>query len=148
MAIRLSLVTWSSLVAGDLLLEEHVVRLVLVERADHVIAVAPGVGTVEVVLEAVGIGVARDIQPVAAPALAIVRRGQQPVDEALPAASRAVVEKFGGLGGRGRQADQIEISAADQRCRVGFGRRFESALLHGLQQERVDGMAVPARVTR
>ena len=72
-------------VAGDLFGEEGVVRLVLVERADHVVAVSPGIGAVEVVLEAVGVGVARNIEPVPAPTFAVVRRGEQPIDEAFPA---------------------------------------------------------------
>src|SRR6185312_13778772 len=40
------------LVAGELFLEELVVRLVLVERANHVVAIAPSVGPIVVLLEA------------------------------------------------------------------------------------------------
>ena len=72
-------------VACDLFFKKQVVRLVLVEGADHIVAIAPSIGPVEIVLEAVGIGVAGDVQPVTSPALAIVGRRQQPVDHALPA---------------------------------------------------------------
>ena len=56
----------------------------LLKASDHVIAIAPGVRAVEIVLVAVGIGIARDVQPVAPPALAVLRGSQQPVDELLP----------------------------------------------------------------
>ena len=85
------------LVAGDLLLQERVVGFVLIERADHVVAIAPGVGAVVVLLEAARIGVPGDIQPVAAPSLAVVRRGEQRVNQSLPRARGVVREKRGGL---------------------------------------------------
>ena len=64
------------LVASDLFADEAVVGFVAVERIDHVIAVAPDVRPDVVGLEAVRIGVARQIQPLAAPTLAIARRSQ------------------------------------------------------------------------
>src|SRR2546428_12844050 len=57
------------LVARKLLQNEAVVRLVAVERADHVVAIAPHLGADLIVLVAVGIGVARQVQPVPRPAL-------------------------------------------------------------------------------
>ncbi len=64
------------LIGGDLLLNEFVVGLVLVESADHVIAISPGVLIIQVAFESGGIGVPDHIQPVPAPAFAILRRGQ------------------------------------------------------------------------
>ena len=67
-------------VARDLRLHEQVVGHVAVERLNHPVAIAEGVrvglflGGIELV-----VGVARHIQPVAAPSLAVARRGQQPV---------------------------------------------------------------------
>ena len=60
-------------VAGDVLGEEPVVGQVGVEGADDVVAVAPGVGDLVVELVAVRLGVADQIEPVPAPALAVVR---------------------------------------------------------------------------
>ena len=94
-----------------------VVGLVAVEGADDVVAIAPGVGAVRVVLEAVGVGVADDVEPVAAPALAVVRRGEQAVDEFLVGVGRLVGEEGVDLFGRRRQAGQIERDAADERAR-------------------------------
>ena len=67
-----------------------VVRLVVVEALHHVIAIAIGVGTVHVVLVAVGLGEAHHVQPVAAPLLAIMRRGEQAVHHFLPGFGRLV----------------------------------------------------------
>jgi hypothetical protein len=60
-------------IARDLLGDEAGIRFVVVEAADDVVAVFPGVGAVEVVVRAAGVGVAREIEPVAAPAFAVVR---------------------------------------------------------------------------
>ena len=71
------------LVAGELPADEPVVGHVVVERLDHEVAIAPGVRAVVVVLEAVGLGVADQVEPVPRPALAVVRAGEQPVDQPL-----------------------------------------------------------------
>ena len=62
-------------VAGELLDRELVERHVGVEGIDDPIAVAPGEGPAGVFFVAVAVGVARGIEPVAAPALPVVRRG-------------------------------------------------------------------------
>ena len=67
------------LVAGDLLFDEAVVGLVGVERLNYVVAVAPGVGARFVGLEAFAFGVAGEVEPVAAPTLAVLRRGEQAI---------------------------------------------------------------------
>ena len=59
-------------IAGDLLFYENVEGFVLVQRADHVVAIHPGIRTVVVVLKAIGICITRHVQPVPAPAFAIV----------------------------------------------------------------------------
>ena len=60
-------------VAGELLDDELVVGQVAVEGVDDPVAVEPDEARL-VLLEAVGVGVARGVEPVAAPALAVVRR--------------------------------------------------------------------------
>ena len=67
-------------VTGDLLANELRVRLVAIERVDHIVAISPRMEALEVMLAAVGLAEAHDIQPVPAPALAVSRRGQEPVD--------------------------------------------------------------------
>ncbi len=66
-----------NLIAGELFGDEAVVRLVIVERADDVVAIAPGVIAVRIVLEAIGFGEAHDVEPMLSPSLAVVRAGEQ-----------------------------------------------------------------------
>ena len=67
-------------VAGDLLDDELVVRQVAVQGADHPVAVEVDLARL-VFLVAVGVGIARGIEPDASPALAIMRRIEQPLDQ-------------------------------------------------------------------
>ena len=75
--------------------DEFVERFVVIQRGDHVIAVTPGVEIRQVLVEAVGIGIAGNVQPVAPPALAIVRRCQQTINEPFICCYRLVPEKSG-----------------------------------------------------
>ena len=67
-------------VAGNLLGEKPVERLVLVEGLDHVVAIAKRVGKTDVLIEPVGIGVASNVEPMSPPAFPVPGRRQQPVD--------------------------------------------------------------------
>ena len=109
-------------VAGDLLADELVVRLVVVERVDDVVAIAPGVRVGEVPRRAGRLAVAGDVEPVPAPAFAERGRGEQPVDDLLEGVGRRVVDEGVDLLGRRRQAGQVERDPADQR-RAGRRRR-------------------------
>ena len=66
-------------VPRQLLTHEPVERLVVVERLDDVVAIRPDAAEV-VDVNAVGVAVSRDIQPVARPVLAITGTGQQAID--------------------------------------------------------------------
>ncbi len=100
------------LVAGQLLADDSVERPVGVERADDVIAIAVGQRPVGIGAEVpVGVGVARGIEPVLAPALAVPRAGQQAIDEPLVGVRARVVCERRDLRGRRRQAGQVETSA-------------------------------------
>ena len=68
-------------ITRNLFLHKLVVRLVGVEGTNYVIAVPPGVGFVIVILEATGIGVTNDIEPMPPPPFAVVRRSQQLVHQ-------------------------------------------------------------------
>ena len=90
-------------IAGDLLPQEAVVRLVLIERPHHVIAISPRVRTLGVQFVTVGIGITHHVQPALRPALAVVRRREQPVDYLLVGAGsdRARTDPISpGVGGR------------------------------------------------
>ena len=131
------------LVAGELLGEEAVVGLVGVERADDVVAVAPGVGANGILAIAVRLGIADQVEPVPRPSLAVPRRGQQAVDQALVGIGRIVgEERVDFLGGRG-QPGQVEGRAADQGRLVGLGGGGQAVLEERLEDESVDRVALP-----
>ena len=134
------------LVGGELLDHEAVVGFVGVERVDDVIAVGPGEGVAVVLVEALAlvdrqaarVGVAGRIEPVAAPALAVVRRGQEEVDllgdDRVDVVGRGPAADGGGIGGGrgvmgagegdhlirgGREAEEVVGHAAQEGLRVG-----------------------------
>ena len=118
---------WSRVASGSrspaiCSIDELVERQVAVEGGDHPVAPGPH-GAGEVVLVAVGVGVAGAVEPVHRHALAVVRRREQPIDELLVGVGRRVGEEGVDLGERRRQAGQVEGHPADQRGAVGLGRR-------------------------
>ena len=79
---------------------------------------------------AVGVGVAGDVEPVPAPALAVVRRGEQAVDQPLVGVGRVVGEERRRLppasaAGRCRS----NVGPADERAPVGLGRERQARAL-------------------
>ena len=68
-------------VAGQLLEDELGKRRVAVERANDVIAIRPGGRPGQVGLVPLALAEPDDVEPVPSPALAVLGRGQQPVDE-------------------------------------------------------------------
>ena len=68
-------------VAGQLLGQESAVRLIMIEGADDVVAISPGVWFGAVTLVSVGLGEADDVEPVASRALAKVRAGEKAIDQ-------------------------------------------------------------------
>ena len=89
-------------VAGDLLDHELIERHVVVDRVDHPVAILPDIAR-RVDGVAVRVGIARQVEPVAAPAFAIMRRREQSVDNALVCIGRLSFRKSvnsSGVGGR------------------------------------------------
>ena len=105
-------------VASQLLAHELVIGLVLIERPDHVVAVAPGVAVHDVVVHPVAIRIARHVQPMPAPALPVARRGQQPVHNPREGIVRRIGEERSDLVRGGKQAVQVERSPPNQRSLV------------------------------
>src|SRR5205814_8672664 len=93
---------------------------------------------------ALGLGVAREIQPYAAPTLAVRRRLEQPVDELVVGGGILVVGEGIRLLDRGRKARQVERESAHQRIAVGFGRGFEPFLDQPDEDEAVNLVPDPA----
>ena len=110
-------------VAGELLEDEAIERLVFVERADDVVAIRPRVPARGVGFEAVRFREADDVEPMARPTFSLLRRGEQPFDQppiGVIGRVRLVDERSDFLRNR-RQAHDIEIDATDQRPPIGRG---------------------------
>ena len=139
-------------VAGELRLHELVVGQVVVERLDHPIAIEVGVGIgavaarIRIQAAVVVFAVAGDVEPDAAPALAVVRRCEQAVDHFGEGVGRGVFFEGRDFFGRGRQAGQVEASAADQVVLAGGLDGLEPFLFEFREHEAVDRGLGPARV--
>ena len=71
------------------------------------------------------VGIAHQVQPVPAPALAVAGRIQQPLDEGLVGGGVGVGQEPPNLFGFRRQSGQVEAGAPDQGQAVGLGREAE-----------------------
>ena len=131
-------------IAGELRLGEQVVGHVVVERLDHPIAVDVGRGVFLAPGRAgreparIVLAIARHVEPVATPALAVVRRCEQPVDDLLESVGRGVVDELLDLFGRRRQSDQVEAGAAEEPAPVGHADRRKALFLELGEDEAVD----------
>ena len=134
------------LVAGDLLGEKAVERLILVKGIDDVIAVTPSVWLGVVALVAVRLGVADHVEPMPCPTLAVLRPGQQLVHDFAIGFRRLILQKPPLFLGRRRQADQIEVDAPQQRPPIGRGRGPDSFFFQPRQNEAVDGRPHPSAI--
>jgi hypothetical protein len=100
-------------VPGHLLFDKSCIGLIRIKRADEVIAIRPGVFADPILIVAVRLGKMRDIHPVARPALAITRGGQQAIHEPFVGVWRGVAFKVLDLFRSGRQAEEIEVQATN-----------------------------------
>ncbi len=99
-------------VAGELFDRELVEGHVGIEGLNHPVAVGPH-AAIAILLVTVGIGVAGQIEPLAGPPLAVLRAGQQPIDETFVRCVQRgrrdfAFESCEFLRQR-RQADEVEI---------------------------------------
>ena len=132
-------------VTRDLLDGEVAERQVPVEGVDDPVAVHPR-GPAPVLLVAVRVGVSREVQPGTRPALTVVRRGEQAVDDLLVGIRARVGQERVHLRQRRRKADEVEAHAADQGFATGLGRGAEPFTFQPREHEAVDRVPDPGRV--
>ena len=138
-------------IGGELFNDELVVGKIAVEGVDDVVPIGPGVGVTEVLAAlgvAFGVGVAGDIEPVAAPTFAVGRGGEEAIDELGVSVRRGVGYKGVDLRGGGRESGEIEAEAADKGAPIGGGVGGEAVILQGRENERVDWVLDPGGVGR
>ncbi len=114
--------------------------MVAIERGDDPVAPGPH-GAGEVVLKAVGVGVAGAVEPVHRHALAVMGRGEQAIDERLVGPGRRSARNASTSAGCRRQADQVERQPADQRGAVGRRRRARPSASSRASTKRSIGFA-------
>ncbi len=128
------------LVACNLFRDEARVGDVVVEGVDEVIAEAPNVVFVSVVLESFCFCVANNVHPVARPFLAVVGTCEEAFDEAWPRVGCLVGDECVDLFGGWRQTEEVVGGASDELCLLGSGGGLESGLFEACVEETVDGV--------
>ena len=132
-------------VPGDLLHGEPVEGHVAIEGPDDPVAVGPHLAVV-VKVQAVGVGVAGRIEPIACPVLAPLRRVHEAIHPALVGVGARVADELLNPFGPGRQAGEIEGRAASQASAVGLGIGLKPLGLEPSQNERIQPTTRPASV--
>jgi hypothetical protein len=134
------------LIAGQLLEHETIERFVLVEGANHVVAITPDVRLDGVALVAIGFGVTHQVEPVPAPALAVGGPGEKIIDNAVEGLRCRGLQEGLLFGERRRQPGKVEVDTAKQGMRRAGGRRLPSPGFEPGEHEPIDGVAGPGRV--
>ena len=133
-------------IAGDLLHDEPVIRQFVVERLHDVVAIAPGVRVVVILVHASRVGEARHVQPMAAPGLAILRRAEQAIHHFRECVFGLVGQERVDFLGRGRQARQVVGDAPQQGQLRRRWRRLDSLLFQLRQDESINRTLDPLLV--
>ena len=95
---------------------------IAVEGPDHPIAVGPDLALI-IQVEPVGIGVARDVEPMASHLFAILRAIHQAIDPTLIAPGTGVRQERVHFGRRGREPSKVHAQAAQQCGSIRLGPR-------------------------
>src|SRR5439155_19702892 len=105
-------------VGRQLLEDKFIVRQIVVEGPNHIVAISVGIRKAALLVENVtfGVSIAGHVEPVSAPALAVLARGQQPIDESSEGIRDLVCNKRACFFLTGRQTEEVKVGSADQRA--------------------------------
>ena len=133
-------------VPRDLLQRESVEWHIVVQRVDDPLPPAPSVWADVVLLVAVRVGVAGEVEPLDGPALAVVLRLEQPVHERhVRLRTRVSPERSRDLGLR-RQSCEIQTDASRQSTGISRPRRLDSLGFQAPKDKAVDGVPHPSLI--
>ena len=132
-----------NLVARQMFADELVVRLVVVQRANDIVAERSGIRAESVFAVSIAVGIPDDIEPVLRPAFAITRTRQQFSDQSWPGIRTIVFDKGFDLFRSRRQAVQIEIPPSYEFVSIRFARRFETDFRQFRRDKPVDFVTCP-----
>ena len=130
-------------VVSELVDDELVVGEVFVDGVDDPVAVAPGVGAGAVLFRSRRCRRSVRIEPVAAPSLAEMGRGEEGVDEFFVGCGAGFSAKASATRGSG-EPDEIEVEVADEGSGFGLGAGLDAGGFEALEDEGVDGAIPPA----
>ena len=126
--------------------QKFVVGHVGVDRLDHPVAIMKGAAAVRVELIPAAFAEPHRVEPVAGPAFAESRAGEQPIDESFVGVGRRVGEELLELFRRGRQADQVEEHPPCECFPGGLGAGADGGGLLPGEHESVDVVLGPGGV--
>src|SRR5262245_46884996 len=138
-------------IAGNVFGHKLIVGQILIQCADDVIAVLVGIRQIVVVLVSPAFGIAYQIQPVPAPALAELRRSQKAINQYLEIGILQCGMRNAEYGIKAvfawRQTNEVEMQAANQSSRISGWGRFESILFQLRKNEAVNRASRPGGVS-
>ena len=121
-ALWISLRRARKFIASELFGDELVEWFVGIKGTDDVIAIFVCVTARRIgVAVAIRIGITCNVEPMAAPAFAVMRGIEQAVEQLFVGVRRGVCEEGFDLGGRWRESDEIKASASQQRDLFSIG---------------------------
>ncbi len=129
-------------IAGQHFQDHAVVTHIAIEGIDDPVAPAPDMflAVAQLISETVPIGVTPNVHPMAGPAFAVLRGGEEPVGDASEAIGTGRSEEGLQIFARGRKSGEVEVKAAE----LGFGRGerlgTEAGYGPGAGQEEIDGV--------
>ena len=126
-------------IPGELPGDEIVPGEIAVKGPDHPVAPPPH-RSIAIDLEAVAIGVARQIEPVGRHPLAVARALKEPIEEFFIRLGAVVADKRRHLFRGRRQPCDIKRRPTDERNPIGLGLRRDAALRKPLPHDSVDRM--------
>ncbi len=127
-------------IAGQLMPQKLVVRPVAVERFDNPVAIPERVPHHEVAVVGCRVGVPDNVEPVTAPPFAVVRRGEQTVNDLCECdfVRSSIIHESIDLSRCRRQTDQVVGDSPNQRHAVGLRGRFQSGGVELRENELID----------
>ena len=135
---------------GNLAADELVVRQVVIESANHGVAVSIRVlsNCVVPLMGSLALAKTSHIQPVPSPPFPVVRVGEQPVNEFAKGIRGRISNERLDFVGRRRQTDQVEVGAANQGAPIGLPCGAKLHLVQLGEDETIDGRVHPGGLFR
>ena len=133
-------------IACNLLANKLVVGDIFIKRFDNIIAVAPSVSMRNIFIQSVGICIACNIKPMAAPAFAISGRGQITVDHVLVGIGRIIRKVECTFRKRGGQSSQIKTHPPNEGTLIRLLRGCDACSFQLRKNEGINGITNPRTI--